>query len=308
MPERPAEKSQLAIDAMAKLAQMRAKEAVPLLSSIAQMQLPDGVSKLIEYDERNTAPETRSDFRQKALRLLQYNAANALGIIGDKRGLDAVRAAFASENSAGARIQHAMSMACLGDSSGVDYLVQIIAQGTRRDSAAAAKVFAFITGKDFNYTENTPVRARPSRAKMYRDWWRANRGKLELDRAEIMERRLKPDTPDAFEPRSTRDLLKISSYYFDFNNKLRTVEARQRLAQAGKSLNADFQKIASDPMEELNIRLEAINWYYEANRANALALLKRLRRDENPEIADKANSLIELIETDSSAPVTFMQQ
>lgn len=298
LPPKPAEKSQLAIDAMERLTQLRAQDAVDLFISIASMQLPAGVEMLVQEDLNKTSPEGRQDFRNKALRLLQYNAIVALGVLGDQRAVPAIRQAFISELSAAAKIQYVLSLAMLGDGSGIDYLLSVIAQENRRESAAAAKVFYFMTGQDFGYTENTSARARRARAKMYKDWWKSNRTKFQIDTAAIIARRAQPDTPVVFEPRSTRDLLKLATHYFDFENKLNTEEARKKIATAGRSINKDLEKVATDPLEDLDVRMEAVNWYFEINRQDSRTLLKKLRRDENPEIVDKAKSLMEQIDND----------
>ena len=300
LPVKPVEKTQLAIDAMARLAKLRSTESVPLLVRIAVMEMPAGIQQLLSFDLENTSPEGRNEFRQKSLRLLRYNAVNALGLVGDAHALNAVRNAFNAEQSPAARIQYALALASLGDSSGVDYLVEVIQVENRRESAAAAKAFYMITEQDFGYTENTAIKARRAKARMYRDWWKKNRTSFRPEPEAIYARRVKGDPLPSFEPRSTRDLLKLATNYLDFDNKMRSRDARDRLAQSGTSLNGDLQKIAMDEMEDLDIRMEAMNWYYQANRSASEDFLKRLRRDENPEIIDKAQSLLEQIEYEAN--------
>src|SRR5690606_27432500 len=113
-----------------------------------------------------------------------------------------------------------------------------------------------------------------------------------------------------YEPRTLRDYLNVASYYFDFNNKANSVEVREKLRQAGTSLNSDYMKIASDPNEDLNIRIEAMNWYFEANRSDPLNFRKNLRKDENPEIRDKAQTVLDQIaeEKAGSTQLTIRQQ
>jgi hypothetical protein len=139
------------------------------------------------------------------------------------------------------------------------------------------------------------VRARATLAAKYLQWWQQNGQIFKLDAAAVRERRLAPENARAFPPRSTRDLLKLAANYFDFNNTLGSADARKQIGAAGKTLNSDFKRIATDPMEDLDVRMEAMNWYFEANRSDPLDILKGLRKDENPEISDKANTLIEQI-------------
>lgn len=308
LPEKPAEKSQLAIDAMAQLAKLRSREALPVLTQIAVGQPPQGVAQLLDYDVARTSPEGRTEFRNKALRLLRFNAVNALGFIGDPQALPAVREAFRAERSSPARIQYALSMATLGDPAGIDFLVDVILQENRRESAAAAKAFYMITSQDFGYTENTALRARRTKARKYRDWWAENGKGFQPDPAAIIKRRTATVLPPEFEPRNTRDLLKLATYYTDFENKLGTRDARDRLAQSGKAINGDLQKIAMDPMEDLDVRMEAINWFFQANRTDSESFLKKLRRDENPEIVDRAESFLQQIEQDATSTPAVVQR
>jgi hypothetical protein len=304
-PEKPEEKAQLAVHAIALLARAKSSEAVDILLRIAALNPPQGVAQVVEFDTQRTLPEGRDQFRQRAFRLLQYNAGNALGIIGDPRAITVVQQLFNGERNTAAKIQYALTLACLGDSSGVDFLVQVILLENRRESAAAAKVFYFVTGQNFGFTDQTSVKSRRSRARMYRDWWKANKTGFQVNPKMVMARRLQPETPAVVEPRSTRDLLKLSSHYFDFNNALRSRDAREQLARAGNSINAELQKTALDEMEDIDVRIEALNWFYEANRADSRAFLKKLRKDENPEIVDKANALLDAIDnpTDPARPV-----
>jgi hypothetical protein len=185
----------------------------------------------------------------------------------------------------------------------VDYLVNLINQRNRRESAAAAKAFYYVTGKDFGYTENSPVRVRESLSGKYSEWWRQNRQTFRPDAEAVRQRRLAPTQKPAYAPRSTRDLLKLAANYFDFNNTLGSADARKAISSAGATLNGDFKKIAMDPMEDLDVRTEALNWYFEANRSDPLEILKSLRRDENPEVADKANTLLEQIAEETQKKV-----
>jgi hypothetical protein len=302
LPDEPEEKSQLVIDAMAKLAQAKAQAAVPVIQRIASLELPGGARQMVDIDLQRTAPDGREDFRGRALRLLQYNAVNALSLIGDKASLPLIRSIFKAETSAAARVQYAICLASLGDASGVDFLVDIIQRENRRESAAAARAFTIITGQDFGYSEKTPVRARRSRAAMYNQWWAANKREFRPEITGVNQRRSEPVTAAVYHPRNTRDLLKLAANYFDFQNATKSVEARAALKEAGNSLNGELERIAQDVNEDLDVRMEAMNWYYEANRSGAKSLMKRLKKDENPEISDKAETLLDQIEEDLHPP------
>lgn len=296
LPDEPSEKTQLAVDAMARLAELRATEAVPMLIQIAAGNMPPGVAWLLQHDVNSTDRKTQTDFRSKALRLLQFNAVNALGVIGDKHALPIVQSVYAAERDNAARIQYTINLACLGDTSHLDFLVQLMAQGSRHQSAAAAEAFKIITGEDLGFTKSTPIRGRREKAAQAKDWYKANARTFVADPAAVLQRRMRPDVPLPMQPRSARDLVKLSTYYFDFDNKFHSRDAREKLQQGGRGFNEELKRIATDPNEDLDVRMEAMNWFFTANGEEARPLLKKLRKDENPEVGDKANTLIESLD------------
>lgn len=297
LPSKPVEKSQLVVDAMAQLARAGATQAVPVLSKIASGDFPPGVGGILQDDLMKTSPESRNAFQRNAARLLQYNAINALGLLGDASALPVVQAAFKNEQDAGPKIQYALNLASLGDASGVDFLLEMIGRENRRESVAAANVFQMITGQSFAYTENTAVALRKSRAKAYRDWWKANASTFRCDPAAVLKRRMEPEGEKPFEARTVRDLVKLSTFYFDFDNKFKTREARQKLQESGASLAPELEKVALDTHEDLNVRMEAMNWYMTGLKEKARPLLKKLMKDANPEVVDKAKFLLEELDS-----------
>ena len=308
LPERPVERTQLAVDAMAIIAKARYTPAVDTLIRIAQGDMPPGVEQLLALDVRATSPQSRDEFRLKAIQLLQYNAANALGLIGDKRALPVVESLFQTEQRIAPKIQYALTLACLGNTSGMDFLVEVIQLQNRRESAAAARVFTTITGEDFGYTDQSPAKKRKQLSRIYAEWWKNHRAEFRVDPKAVLARRLAGGPELPLKPRSTRDLLKLSAQYFDVENKQATIQAREQLAAAGPAINADLLAIINDEMEDLDVRMEAMNWYYEINRKNARDVLKRLRRDANPEIVDKAQMLLEKIDRPSDDGFVFPSQ
>jgi hypothetical protein len=286
------EGGQLAVEAMARLAELRYKAAVPTLARIAAGDLPDGVQALLQKDLEDVSPRSRGEFEDKARRILRLNAVTALGWIGDQRGLEAVRRAMSAEPSTAMRLQIAQSLAFLGDPSGMDFVVQVIGKGSRRESAAAAAVYKVVTGQDFGIGEYTPVRLRRSRAPQYTRHWSSIRQGFVPDRSAMEKRRSELGRPARYTPRTTADYLKLAADYLDMNDARGSRAAREYLARAGSSLNGELQRIASDPNEDLDVRMEAMNWLFQNQRERAYPFLRSLRRDENPEIVDKAESLL----------------
>jgi hypothetical protein len=250
------------------------------------------VEALLENDLAAVSPRSRQEVREKGVRVFRINAVTALGWIGDSKGLDAVRQAMAAEPNTAMRLQIALALALLGDPGGMDFVVQVISKGNRREVAAAAAVYKSVVGQDFGITEQTPVRLRRARSTQYARHWNSLREDFRPDRDAILRRRKAMGVPPKYVPRTTVDYLKLAANYIDMNDAQGSRSAREYLAQAGASLNPELQKIAGDSEEDLDIRMEAMNWVFQNQRQKAYPFLKSLRRDENPEIVDKAESLL----------------
>ena len=66
--------------------------AVPVLMQVARFDTSLGAFKVIEFDVSKSTVQSRDDFRVRAYRLIQYNAITALGVIGDPRAAELIRA------------------------------------------------------------------------------------------------------------------------------------------------------------------------------------------------------------------------
>lgn len=296
LPEQPEERTQLAVDAMAILGARRSGEAVAVLTQVVAGPLPGGAVQLLEMDLARTAPESRGQFQQKALQILRFNGVVALGLIGDPAGLQAVRGAFGAESNNAFRLQYAIALAGMGDASGLDFVVGAIPKSERREAAAAARAFTIITGEDFGIGPSTATRAREQRAKRYGEWWRLNQRSFRPDPEAIRQRRQAPDPALTMTPRTTRDLVNMASFRLDVGDRTRSRDAQQKLQQAGTAINKDLERLASDSMEDINIRMEAISLYTEFNGMGARDLLRKLRRDGEREVAERADFLLMSLE------------
>jgi hypothetical protein len=290
---REVEGGQLAVEAMARLAELKHRPAVPTLSRVATGKMPAGVVALIQRDMTQISPRSRVQAEDNGVKILRINAVTALGWIGDPRGLESIRSAINAEPNTVIRLQMAQSLALLGDSGGMDFVAQVISKGSnRREVAAAASVYKVVTGSDFGISEQTPIRLRKSRATQYARHWASIRETFRPDRDAVIQRRKQVGNVPRYTPRSTADYLKLAADYLDIDDSRGARSAREYLAQAGSSLNAELQRIAADPLEDLDVRMEALNWLFQNQRERAYPFLRSLRRDENPEVADKAQSLL----------------
>ena len=168
LPEQPPEKCQVLIEAIRLLGKAGDKRAFAPLLNTANGAVSPGVLRMIQRDTLLAPPAGRADYHARILSLLRYNAAVALGLLGDARALPGLQGLFEAEKSPTAKCQYALSMACCGDRSGIDFLIGEIGKGNQDSSVAAARCPFLITGIDFGYRATSPVKLRQKLAEDYR--------------------------------------------------------------------------------------------------------------------------------------------
>jgi hypothetical protein len=292
MPEFPTEKTQLFILTMEELGKARESGAVDVLLNIAQGKLSDGVEQIIQNDLAKLPPEQQASQRQFMLTLLRYNAVNALGLIGDARTLPVVEQLATEETNARLKCRYILAIACLGGIPDMDFLVAQIGRANQTESVTAAQVFYLVTGTSYRLVPTTPVKARTLAAYRYETWWRQNRGTFTVNPKAVIRRRLTPPVEAKKPLTSVRNLLDAASHILDIDGQYQSYEARQQLDTLGPSMLPDLEKIVKDEMEDLRIRRLAIFHYVKLQGKKAKKILKKLRKDENPEISQLARSLL----------------
>lgn len=304
IPELPKEKTQFGVDAIEILGAQRSTESVSALVEVVAGRLPLGLSQLMEMDIMVTVSDEREPFRSRVLRIYRYNAVVALGLIGDTRALSVALAAFQAEESPSAKIQFAQSLALLGSADGVDFLVQLINSDDKKLSYAGARMFFFITGQDFGLTLTNSNERRKSVVPKYSAWWKANRAAFKPDPTLIRARQNAPQAESRGLDDSLRGRLKMCSNYADFKQFEKIRGVRQALYANGSALNKDLEKIVHDPMEDVDVRMEALNAYYEINRHTSQGrslsrkFFARCNRLTDREVTEKAKNLITTINAD----------
>ena len=300
----PKERTQLGVDAITVLGTKRSNTSVPVLIEICTGRLPLGLTQLIEIDVMNTVSDEREPFRTQVMRIYKYNAAVALGEIGDNRALPVVFSSFQNESSPSAKMQLALSVALLGSSDSVGWLISIVGSEDKRIGYAASRTFYFITGQDFGLTLTTSNKKRKTIIPKYSDWWNGKKTAFVPDQVSIRARRATPSLETRNMDNSLRGQLKMCTNYADFRNFEKITQIREALKNRGFSMNKDLEGIIFDDMEDVDIRMEALNIYYDNNthssqgRAGMKKVLEKAMRLNDAEIAEKAKLLKLSMETD----------
>ncbi len=296
LPAAPPEKTQLLIFAMQALGKAGKREAFGAIARFAESRPSPGALEIVRRDSMLAPAAERGKRQQELLEYLKYNAAVALGFLGDPRGAPILRQLFETETNAIERCQYALCLACVGDASGVEFLVLEVAKANRDSSVAAAKSLYYITGQDLGFASTSPIRLRERLAEDCQRWWAEIRSDFRLEPAAIIRRRLDPIPPPRIPLSGVSNLLLAASDYADLSNARGSRTAANQLDQMGPSLAEELEPILKDPMADLRVRREAIRRYAALKEKSGKRALKKLFDDENPEIAEYARHAVEAID------------
>lgn len=303
-PDLPKEHAQLGVDAIALFGVHRCTESVPTLIEIAAGRIPVGLAQLIEMDIMRMVSDERELYRTKATKIFQYNAVVSLGLIGDTRALPVVMASFRGEESAAARLQFANSVVLLGGIEGLDWLVTAVGSDEKRLSTAAARCIYILTGEDFGLTAVTSLAKRKTIAEKYTRWWKGARSSFQLDLHSVEMRRNAPVLESHGDESTLRGRLRVCSQYVDPKSLSKSPQYRSQLIGAGTAINHDLETLILDKYEDVDIRMEALNVYYEINRqtsrtrATMRKFLEKAGNVADHEVAEKARLLKLTLESD----------
>ncbi|MFH0794816.1 MAG: hypothetical protein V2A74_12380 [bacterium] len=295
-PNAPQEKTQLLLWAMEVLGKRRDKKAVPILISYVQRDFPRGVQRILELDQLQTPADQRLGRREALADFLRYNAANALGLIADPAAMPALEQIYLNAETPVTKCQHALNLASVGSDMGMSYLVGQISLANRDTSVVAARNFFLITGQDYGLTVNSSVSMRRTLSEHYVQWWEENKAMFHLDPEAIVQRRFAVSRLTRIPLDSLETLLRASSARLDVANELGSRDAQARLVNAGESILPELEKTLRDEDADLNVRIEAMRWYVHHKSKSAKSLLKKLHKDENPEVSQEAQNLLDLID------------
>jgi len=288
--------TQLLISAIQEISVKQYKPAVPQLIQIAKGNFSPGQKTLINYDCETVSPSSQQTKRKNLNNLLQYNAINALGLLRDSRAVPVLQELYAESPPGTFKINICLALACLDQKDGMEYLVKLVQDKNRKLAAQAASSISLITNMEIDYNAYTPIIRRKKTIKQIKEWWKTKGKTFEPEGEEIVKRRLNmpPKLPPSL--RSVRELVKAASNYGDLDNKMRSLDAREKLSALGATVLPQLKPVCLDEKEDLNIRMEAIRRYSRlSSRGGAEELLKQTKRDDNPEISSLSKDLLKFI-------------
>ena len=287
--------TQTMILAMQELASRRWNGAVELLCRTAREEYTPAQRSFVNFDCRNVPRSMQEERRLSLYMYLQYNAMNALGLIGDLAAFPTLHEAFEKSKPGAFRISAALGLACLNSTEGMDYL--ITAATGKSHAIEAMSALSFITGLELDYQRYTPVIRRARTVKIVEAWWKENREFFRPDGEAIITRRREALRPIAPDLDSLRGLLNAASLAVDITTERGSFEARERLGTMGPMQNGQLEVFCLDVEEDLNIRIEALRRYTEtADIQDVRRVLKAARKDRNPEIKGLAKTLLSQLE------------
>lgn len=288
--------SQLIISAMQILADEQFEPAVPVLIKIVKGEYTPAARRFIDYDCSIVPRSSQAEKKEVIEKYLRFNALNALGVIGDPAALPVMKEVFDNSEPGLFKINAALGMASLGFGDGVEYLVDQISEDNRILASEAASALSFIMGQELDYKANTPIIRRERTIEKVEEWWEENEGIYRPFGKEIIQRRLNEPEPSPPMLRSLRDLLSAAANYADFTNRGMSMEARERLSALGPSVLPQLKAFALDKEEDINVRMEALRRISRMASTNeALDILKKAKKDDNPEIEKLAKTIIDQI-------------
>jgi len=305
MPGEPRLRLQLMPLAMQRAVELNAELARAPLMRLAQKDFSLGVMRMLREDERNAPTADREALRQRLERdILAYNAANALSLMGETAAIPHIERMLATEERATARAQLAMAIISLGEAEPMDLLLRLAATPERASSYFALRALEDATGQDFSAEPQAPKARREASAKKALAWWEQNRKGWRADPVAIRARRAQPEPPRPVpvNPVTMRDhLLWAGVLSKDGPGALTDAQANPDQPRASRrylgSLGAERAKalavVAEDVGEDLDLRLEAMRWMVQNKPSDKDAVLKRLKRSDDPEIVAAAVALLE---------------
>jgi hypothetical protein len=292
LPATPPEKTQVMLYAIQELGTGRSIEAVGLFMEICRKNLPAGARQVIRLDIEGIEATRMGQERDRLERFIVFNAMVSLGWIGDPRAIPVIKEVLAREKESGFITQGALALGMLGDLSALPAVIALMKNGTPAEQSGAARACYYLTGRFYSLG---PVTSVARRKVIYKDLdtWYAKEGKtLETTGAEVRRRRLGPYPPNPEIPdlKTVRGLcMAATDIIGDYNTSF---AAREELYRRGQAALPEIERIARDPLEDLDIRREAIRAHVRIAERKSKDLLNDLKGNENESIDELARELL----------------
>ncbi len=288
LPSEPILKSQVINAAIVELGLMKNEAAVPVLSKIALQERVAGVDSVIRRDIESEPVEMMEQTRQKLTRFFSLNAIVALGWIGDERGRGAVLDTMRRESGTAFVTKGAIALGQMGSNAGLPSVMLLASDSKSLDSVAAFQTIWVLTGRNYGYHQWVSLAKRRKIVEDARVWFEAEGSQEPVYRHEINRRLQTPLKWDTTEDGSLRNLLRASR---DVNDYDRRYFARERLNSMVQGRFTELRLIAEDEMEDVDIRMAAIQYLSAVDPRKARGIVDDLEDDENPPVATLSKSL-----------------
>ncbi|MGF1573421.1 MAG: hypothetical protein ACFCU1_10160 [Sumerlaeia bacterium] len=294
LPDQPEKKTEVANAVVQELGFQQSPEAVALLLSIAKGNRPNGLVDVLDRDTEALPVTTKETAAIYYHNVLRYNALVALGLLGDKSVAEEIHLLLQANPDFSLALEGSVALGLLEDSRALQVLAnQMKSAETERLHTAFQAVF-FLTGRNYDVSQFSSVGKRREAISQFRTWFAENKSTWQPSREAILRRR-EAGLVYTVPPLGTiRGALRATK---EFGNYDLRYSGRTFLRNKGDAIWEEYQLISLDPLEELDIRVAAMEWYAASSPKNAKKDFKKLEdNDENPEIRDKARSLLDDIE------------
>lgn len=289
LPREPIMKSEVVNAAIVELGITATQPAVPMLMKIASREFTPAMDALIRRDFESTPIEVADQQIQVARRLLSLNAVVSLGLIGDESAEGTVLDVMAREKGTAFITQGAVALGQMGSAKGLPAVVKLAHEIESPDSAAAFNAIYLLTGRNYGYTEYTGLKKRRALIAKLDEWMAGEGATVAVYRTEVLRRMQAPPREAIVDTKSLQALLRESLNAFDYDSRY---TARRQLAERGKVMVKELRTLATDDMEDLDIRSAAMRWLAMVDADEAESTMRKLRKDENPSIASAAREIL----------------
>lgn len=294
LPQDPEFKADVVLAAIEEIGIRQDLGSAPLLRQLIAREAVPGARATLQIDLERVPVDMIAGTRDRYVRLFSLDAMIAAGLANDTEAAPAILRLIQSETGSRFTTQGAIALALLGRPEGIAPVAALAEKVESGESIAAFETLYVVTGRNYGITAQSSMAKRRAAVKQLLEWLRVEGNSFVPDRKAVLRRRLAalpaPPQPD---PASLRGALRRS---VDATDQRGRIAARVLLGDLVRANGtAEFRALAEDPMEDTDIRGEALRWLAASEPKAARKTLKRLRSAEEPELAEMARTLLEKI-------------
>lgn len=292
LPQVPEFKGDVVLAAIEEIGIRQDLESGPLLRQLIAREAVPGARATLQIDLERVPVDAIAETRDRYVRLFSLDAMIAAGLANDTEAAPAILRLVQSETGSRFTTQGAIALALLGRPEGIAPVVALAEKVDSGESIAAFETLFVITGRNYGVGMESSMAKRRAKMEELLEWQRFEGASFVPDRKSVLRRRLAPlPAPPQPDPASLRGALRKS---VDASDQRARIAARVRLGDMVRANGTEeLRAVAEDPMEDTDIRGEALRWLAASEPKAARKTLKRLRKAEEPELAEMARTLLE---------------